>query len=543
MRTATIYNFLLEANIMASLAILLMIPLRKFFRKRMGSTVFCFAWLLVAVRLLCPLALPNPLIHEIQSPYAPDPALRPIAGQVQVRISDAARDLYAWTENNHLESLTEPTFSLYKGMGNASVAILLMKVYLVGAGLVVAWFVLSNIRFRWKLRTGRIEPISGALLDRYNALCQARHVKPIPVYFTDPLPSACLVGVFKPYIALPLTASPTDAPQMLLHEICHYQGKDHLWAVLRLLCCAVHWFNPLVWLAAAMSRTDMELRCDERVTKNQTPEERKAYAGVLVLAAARRSSPGTPILATGMTMTGKKLKNRVLSIVGENRVIKGLAAAFAVLAAALLVCAFATLDPIRAVETVQAEDTNWWQVYEAPDLAEPILSDDAAVDYLKTKLDCFQTEIPENAQWNAEPVHPTTWRVWAVAPNGDILIECYLEQNGLIHNIYDSLPYAHHIAYIAADTPKQDASLTEEEKVQLIAFAQQSVARIYPGMAPTSEEAWHFGIVDQTEDCVYAVVTCPMTDEYPDQSLFYLIIQIAEGEPRLIYVECGPGNG
>ena len=32
MRTATVYNFLIEANIMASLAILLMIPIRKFLR-------------------------------------------------------------------------------------------------------------------------------------------------------------------------------------------------------------------------------------------------------------------------------------------------------------------------------------------------------------------------------------------------------------------------------------------------------------------------------------------------------------------------------
>ena len=68
MRTATVYNFLIEANIMASLAILLMIPIRKFLRPRLGSRALCFAWLLVAVRLLCPVALPNPWISEIKSP-------------------------------------------------------------------------------------------------------------------------------------------------------------------------------------------------------------------------------------------------------------------------------------------------------------------------------------------------------------------------------------------------------------------------------------------------------------------------------------------
>lgn len=37
MRTAVVYNFLLEANLMASIAILLMLPIRRFLRGRLGS--------------------------------------------------------------------------------------------------------------------------------------------------------------------------------------------------------------------------------------------------------------------------------------------------------------------------------------------------------------------------------------------------------------------------------------------------------------------------------------------------------------------------
>ena len=42
MRSALIYNYLIEANIMASIAILLMIPLRKLFRKQLGNSAICF---------------------------------------------------------------------------------------------------------------------------------------------------------------------------------------------------------------------------------------------------------------------------------------------------------------------------------------------------------------------------------------------------------------------------------------------------------------------------------------------------------------------
>ena len=45
MRTAMVYNFLLEANIMASIAIFLMIIVRKFFRKHLGSRIIRFSWL------------------------------------------------------------------------------------------------------------------------------------------------------------------------------------------------------------------------------------------------------------------------------------------------------------------------------------------------------------------------------------------------------------------------------------------------------------------------------------------------------------------
>ncbi len=52
MRSAFVYNFLTEANIMAGIAMILMIPLRRFFRIQLGNSPICFGWLLVAIRLL-----------------------------------------------------------------------------------------------------------------------------------------------------------------------------------------------------------------------------------------------------------------------------------------------------------------------------------------------------------------------------------------------------------------------------------------------------------------------------------------------------------
>ena len=212
MRTAVVYNFLLEANLMASIAILLMLPIRRFLRGRLGSRAIYFAWLLVAVRLLCPLTLPNPAINGIRSPFAMDSAIRPIAGQLMVRFQDILSRVEQLMEEHPAlpgsAAVAKDMNHLLEGMYNGMLPLTLMKIYLAGAALVLIWFAAANLCFRLRLRAGRIEPISGRLLEQYELLCRQRNVRPIPVYFTDPLPSACLVGVFRPYIALPLSAPP-----------------------------------------------------------------------------------------------------------------------------------------------------------------------------------------------------------------------------------------------------------------------------------------------------------------------------------------------
>lgn len=344
MRSALIYNFLIEANIMASIAILLMIPLRKLFRKQLGNSAICFGWLLVAIRLLCPLSLPNPFIREIRPAFLSDETIRPIAGQIKVRLVDAIGDVgrLFWQAGNK-EGYSRMQAAA-DGVDYNGYPQTIAWIILIGAACVLLWFGFSNIRFRKKLRAGRIEEISGGLKKMYLNMCKERKVRPVPVYFTDPVPGACLVGVFRPFIVLPVITAPEDVKNVLTHEICHLKNRDHIWNILRMLCCAIHWFNPLVWLAASMSRTDSELRCDDRVTEAMDEQERKDYANVLVYAAARKSMPGIGVMATGMTMTGKRLKNRVLGVIQNRKPIRAFAFVFMAVAFTCLVGAFATSE-------------------------------------------------------------------------------------------------------------------------------------------------------------------------------------------------------
>ena len=486
MRTALIYNFLIEANIMASIAIALMMMLRKFLRRQIGNTALCFGWLLVAARLLLPLSLPNPLINAIRSPFALDQAIRPIAGQVKVRLTDAISDVgYQLWNSSHIAAGNR-AIRLAGDMESARLPITLAKIYALGVIAVLAWSALCNIRFRLKLRTGRIEPITGKLLEQYNDLCAKRGVKPVPVYFTDPLPSACLVGVIKPCIALPLTAAPQDVIHVLTHEVCHMKNGDHLWGVLRLACCALHWFNPLVWIAAAMSRTDGELRCDDRVIAPMEYEEKRAYANVLVLAAARRSAPGMAVLATGMTMTGKRLKTRVTTILQGRGALRWLSVSFAALASMCLVGAFATGEA-RAVPRLFPNRSAFSRA--------AIANEREAIDYGKAVLALDGLKVSENdLSWHVETAadDPDECCVYALAGGDMPVFEMYFDRAGNVKSI--SAPVDGPGSWNACGT-----SLTAGEQETLAGDLRQFIAQIYPevaeicGVYQFANEAWMDG--------------------------------------------------
>ena len=152
--------------------------------------------------------------------------------------------------------------------------------------------------------------------------------------------SPCLFGVLRPAIYLnnAAAASPELLRFVLAHEQTHARHLDPLWSLLRGLCLTVYWFDPLVWLAAVLSREDGELACDEGTLRALGADERTAYGKALLSLVPVCTKPQNPLLgATTMTGGKKSLKERVTRI-AENRQAKT-AAVFAAVALAALVCA------------------------------------------------------------------------------------------------------------------------------------------------------------------------------------------------------------
>ena len=124
---------------------------------------------------------------------------------------------------------------------------------------------------------------------------------------------------------------------MLAHEETHFRHGDHVWGVLRGLCLALHWFDPLVWWAAFLSRRDGELACDEAAIRRLGEDERAAYGRTLIgLTCEKRPA----LLLTATTMTGSRggIRERIVLLAKKPRTAVYTLAAVLLLLAVVVGC-------------------------------------------------------------------------------------------------------------------------------------------------------------------------------------------------------------
>ncbi len=119
------------------------------------------------------------------------------------------------------------------------------------------------------------------------------------VYQSEAAVSPFILGVIRPRIYLPFSMSPRDMALVLAHERAHLARRDHWWKPLGFALLAVHWFNPLMWLAYLLLCRDIELACDQRVIRDLTAQDRADYSQALLDHSARRAALRACPLAFG----------------------------------------------------------------------------------------------------------------------------------------------------------------------------------------------------------------------------------------------------
>ena len=128
-----------------------------------------------------------------------------------------------------------------------------------------------------------------------------------------------MAGWLRPAIYLPSAAENFDPERLkniLRHELAHvrYQDAPALW--LTSLACALHWWNPLIWIAAHCFRQVQEEACDEAVLSQGA--DPLGYAQDL-LSAVKLLRSALPSNAIAMVRSSN-LRRRIQLILDESRV-------------------------------------------------------------------------------------------------------------------------------------------------------------------------------------------------------------------------------
>ncbi len=348
-------RWLTQWTVSSAALILIVLAVRYLFRDRLSARLRYALWGVVLLRLLVPfqVELPAPVsdaLPVLASNLAPEvgqweePSI-PVFPERSKPVAEFNLDIETTLEPGDILSYSDvvgclrrdgETITWYRYI--LSPEQIVLALWLAGAGLTGAVMLVSNLRFSLRLRRRR-RPLETDCL-------------PPPVYVAEGLPSPCLFGVFQPavYLTPEAAENPDTLRHILAHELTHCAHFDHLWSLLRCLALALHWYDPLVWLAVWLSKQDGELACDEGAVERLGEGERIPYGRTLVDMVAARSPWPRDLLSCSTAMTGgeKSVKARVLALVKKPETVK--TALFAVIAVIALSAVFVFAEreePVR----------------------------------------------------------------------------------------------------------------------------------------------------------------------------------------------------
>ena len=307
-----------EWIISSTVLMLIVIGLRAALKGHVGLKLQYALWLLVLVRLLVPVNLTQSALSVIgaaeQAMAAPAmqtvtefaeirPEVRPYA-QARAEVTSQYEafgisvDSLSKQELREFEREVQARRAADYTLGDVAARIL-KTVWIIGMAVTALCLLGANRRFGRELLYSRRElPVPG---------CE------LPVYVTGAVETPCLFGLPKPAVYLP-AGTPWDETAMehiLTHEGTHFRHGDHIWSVLRCVCLAVHWYNPLVWVCAELSRRDGELACDEASIRALGEERRAEYGRTLIDMSCQGARGMVGLTATTMNYSARSLKERI----------------------------------------------------------------------------------------------------------------------------------------------------------------------------------------------------------------------------------------
>ena len=268
-----IFKNVLEISLFASIMIAVIFLIKAVLGSRIGIKAITFLWLLVTLRLCLPVMVESPvhldsLIPDRQAAQSAQVADIPTYEQetvygdftppeystAETEINGGSTQEMPQTPGEVMSAEKTLVTRLYEKLQSINLWNAVSIVWLIGAVLVFLASIEKSIAFSLYAKK-HSKPINDKKflvgLDILKIECGiSRKVTVSACKFIN---MPVMYGILRPHILLPAAMksklSREHMDSILMHELCHIKNWDILKNYAFLLGKAIHWFNPLVWIA------------------------------------------------------------------------------------------------------------------------------------------------------------------------------------------------------------------------------------------------------------------------------------------------------
>ena len=319
-----LFPTILRMSLSAGILVLVVIVLRFVFRKT-PKWMLCLLWVLVAVRLVCPI-LPESRVSLM-------PEERVQEAQIQSALDTGLPTVEFETIQDHAINQSRPEDHNVSVSTSASPSEYLPFVWAIGVLLMLLYALISFLRL--KRRAAVTVQVSEGVLS------------------CDEVQSPFILGIIRPKIYLPSGLEEPQLSYVLAHERAHLRRRDHWWKPLGYLLLAVHWFNPLCWLAYILLCRDIEMACDERVIRDMDREHIAAYSQTILDCGLPRKR----ITACPLAFGEVGVKTRVKGVLNYKKPAFWIVLVAVIVCAVVAVCFLTRPEPAKTPESAETNVT------------------------------------------------------------------------------------------------------------------------------------------------------------------------------------------
>jgi len=212
-------------------------------------------------------------------------------------------------------------------------------VWLAGLCFCAARLAWTNARFRSRLAA--CQPVADAGVLRLFDECRAAFGirRPVRLVVSAETETPALYGLWRRWLLLPggifKRFSGAELRCIFLHELAHLKRGDLAVNWLVSLLQAVHWFNPILWLAWGRMRADRELATDACALALMRASERMSYGETILKVVEGLSGERPQRVLVGIAESKAHLRERLTLIARARRSWKWLALPVVLLIAGL----------------------------------------------------------------------------------------------------------------------------------------------------------------------------------------------------------------